>query len=213
MSNTAFAIEALHASGLESSDAAYKRAMSFMQRCQMDDRFNDSAFAKGVITRWLHLCDQRVQQDNPGGGQSFAGEISESLSGPPGTIATFSLKKDNDGKPSLKRECDCRVAKRHLLHRRKAASGTCNGLTDAFAGASSDGNSSFDVTVRGMTDPTTLKAAVTEAIKDHLAESSKVETRARERSAEKHTCAYGTARLRGFEELPLCRAFARKMSV
>ncbi len=200
LSNTAFAIEALHASGLESSDAAYKRAQSFLQRCQMDDRFNDSAFAKGSAQGGF-IYATSVNKDNPGGGQSFAGEISESLSGPPGTIATFSLNKDKDGKPSLKK-----TAIADLLSKAFAASPESS-IKDHAAelqvllGASSDGVSSFDITVRsGMTDPDLLKAAVTEAMKDQLAESSKVETLTVSAwRGESHLRAYGTMSYAGLK--------------
>lgn len=200
MSNTAFALEALHASGLESSDAAYKRAMSFMQRCQMDERFNDSAFAKGS-SQGGFIYATSVNKDNPGGGQSFAGEICESLSGPPGTIATFSLKKDKDGKPSLKKSAIV-----DLLSAAFAASAD-TGIKEhamefqVLLGASSDGTSSFDITVRsGVTDPALLSASVSQAMKDHLGESSKVE--AREVSSwrgESHLRAYGTMSYAGLK--------------
>ncbi len=45
LSNTQMMLEALHASGLPSSDPVYKRALVFIQRCQMCSETNDQPFA------------------------------------------------------------------------------------------------------------------------------------------------------------------------
>ncbi len=200
LSNTAFAIEAFHASGLESSDVAYKRALSFLQRCQMDDRFNDSAFAKSS-SQGGFIYATSVNKDNPGGGQSFAGEISESQSGPPGATATLTLKKDKDGKPSL-----TKATVAELLTAAFAASTDPKVKEHAtelqvLLGASSDGASSFDITVRsGIKDPETLKAAIATALQDHIAESTSVEVRTLSSwRGESHLRAYGTMSYAGLK--------------
>ena len=41
-------IEALHASGLPEDDPAYKRALKFIERCQMSGNTNDQPFARGA---------------------------------------------------------------------------------------------------------------------------------------------------------------------
>jgi squalene-hopene/tetraprenyl-beta-curcumene cyclase len=47
LSNTQMMVEALHDSGLPQDDPAYKKALVFIQRCQMLGETNDQAFAKG----------------------------------------------------------------------------------------------------------------------------------------------------------------------
>jgi squalene-hopene/tetraprenyl-beta-curcumene cyclase len=48
LSNTQLMIEALHDSGLQPDDAAYRKAMVFISRCQMLGAFNDQPFAAGA---------------------------------------------------------------------------------------------------------------------------------------------------------------------
>ena len=47
LSNTQMMLEALHDSGLSKDDPAYKKALVFIQRCQMLGEYNDQDFAKG----------------------------------------------------------------------------------------------------------------------------------------------------------------------
>jgi squalene-hopene/tetraprenyl-beta-curcumene cyclase len=47
LSNTQLMLEALHQSGLAADDPAYKKAMKFVERCQMMGETNDQKFAKG----------------------------------------------------------------------------------------------------------------------------------------------------------------------
>jgi squalene-hopene/tetraprenyl-beta-curcumene cyclase len=47
LSNTQMMLEALHDSGLPKDDPTYKKALIFIQRCQMLGEHNDQAFAKG----------------------------------------------------------------------------------------------------------------------------------------------------------------------
>lgn len=47
ISNTSFAIQALHDSELSREDPAFKRALVFLQRLQMDGKVNDQPYAKG----------------------------------------------------------------------------------------------------------------------------------------------------------------------
>jgi squalene-hopene/tetraprenyl-beta-curcumene cyclase len=48
LSNTQMMLEALHDSGLSQDDPAYKKALVFIQRCQMLGETNDQAFARGA---------------------------------------------------------------------------------------------------------------------------------------------------------------------
>jgi len=49
LSNTHLMVEALHESGLSKDDPAYKKAMVFIQRCQMLGDTNDQAFARESV--------------------------------------------------------------------------------------------------------------------------------------------------------------------
>lgn len=119
LSNSAWVMEALHDSGLPESDPAYQRAVVFLQRCQMLERaggevVNDAAYAKGS-NQGGFIYATSVNKDNIGIGQSFAGEIVESLSGPPGLVAYVTLAaKGADGKQvTLAREAiKTRIAER-----------------------------------------------------------------------------------------------------
>ncbi len=48
LSNTQMMVEALHASGLPKDDPAYRKALRFISRCQMQSQSNDMSFARGV---------------------------------------------------------------------------------------------------------------------------------------------------------------------
>jgi len=48
LSNTQVMIEALKESGLPASDPTYKKALKFIERCQMSSGTNDQAFARGA---------------------------------------------------------------------------------------------------------------------------------------------------------------------
>ncbi|CAG0952789.1 hypothetical protein PHYC_00292 [Phycisphaerales bacterium] len=111
LSNSAFIIEALRESGVSESDAAFQRALVFLQRCQMIEKgsdgkiINGEPYAKGS-TQGGFIYSTSENKDKPGSGQSFAGEVAESLSGPAGLAARVTLKaKGADGKPvTLTRE-------------------------------------------------------------------------------------------------------------
>ncbi len=103
LSNTAFALEALHAAGVEPSDPAFQRALVFLQRVQMQEaaagqKVNDMPYAAGS-TQGGFIYATGVNMDRAGVGESFAGETFESLSEGPGTQATITLKSGSDGKP------------------------------------------------------------------------------------------------------------------
>ena len=48
LSNTQLMLEALKQSGLPSSDPTYKKALKFIERCQMLSQTNDQPFARGA---------------------------------------------------------------------------------------------------------------------------------------------------------------------
>jgi hypothetical protein len=103
LSNTSFALEALHAAGVPEDDPVFKRALVFLQRCQMLETaggktVNDMAYANGSIQGGF-IYATAVNKESGGVGQSFAGEIAESLSGMAGSATTIRLAgKDKEGK-------------------------------------------------------------------------------------------------------------------
>lgn len=84
LSNTAFALEALHAAGVDPKDEAFTRALLFLQRCQMMEKspagqvINESAYAKGSRQGGF-IYATSVNKDEVGVGQSFAGMMDETL--------------------------------------------------------------------------------------------------------------------------------------
>ncbi len=84
ISNTGFAIEAMHNAGIDGDDPAMQRAVKFLERIQMVERYegmpiNDMPYAKGS-TQGGFIYATSVNKDEQGVGQSFAGEIEETLS-------------------------------------------------------------------------------------------------------------------------------------
>ncbi len=81
LSNTAFAIEALRVSGVESSDAVFQRALVFLERCQMHHSVNKMDYAQGSMQGGF-IYSTSENKDNVGVGQSFAKNsmIEETLS-------------------------------------------------------------------------------------------------------------------------------------
>lgn len=78
MSNTAFALQGLHDSGVASDDPAFQRALIFLQRLQMDGKVNDQAYAKGSKQGGFVYAPGETAQ-TMGQGNSWAGMIEESL--------------------------------------------------------------------------------------------------------------------------------------
>lgn len=67
LSNLQIMLDALHDSGLPAEDPAYKKALAFVQRCQMLGEYNDQTFAKGST-------DGGFIYTAANGGESKAGE-------------------------------------------------------------------------------------------------------------------------------------------
>lgn len=86
LSNTNVMLDALHDSGLDPNDPAYKKALIFIQRCQMLTEFNDQDYAKGATNGGFiyapanggeskagtHLVDGK-EQLRPYGSMTYAG--------------------------------------------------------------------------------------------------------------------------------------------
>lgn len=79
ISNLQFALQAMQDAGVPGDDPFVQRAMVFLQRVQMDGRFNDQAYAQGSRQGGF-IYATAENADTIGQGQSFAGTIEETLS-------------------------------------------------------------------------------------------------------------------------------------
>ena len=78
LSNLAFMVEALHDSGYPVESEAYRRAVVFLERVQMDARFNTMPYAAGSRQGgFIYATSENAA--SPGSGQSMAGTIEETL--------------------------------------------------------------------------------------------------------------------------------------
>lgn len=84
LSNTAFALEALHTAGVDPADPAFQRALVFLQRCQMLDKapggmsVNDMPYAAGSRQGGF-IYSTSPDKDSLGKGISYAQTIDETL--------------------------------------------------------------------------------------------------------------------------------------
>ncbi len=79
LSNTQWAVDAMHDAGVPSDDPVFARVLTFVSRCQMADEVNDMPYADGSGQGGF-IYATSVNAQTVGQGQSFAGEIEETLS-------------------------------------------------------------------------------------------------------------------------------------
>lgn len=141
-SNLNFFLQAMADSGLSEKDESVQRALVFLKRTQMLGTSNDMPYAKGS-TQGGFIYSTSAGKDNIGKGQSYGGEIAETLSGPSGTAAMIVLKGGADGKPRvLKRdEIKDRVAKAMGASTDKAVADAAESIL-VLLGPTSNGESS-----------------------------------------------------------------------
>jgi len=75
-SNLGMMLQAMHDSGLSSDDDAYKQAVVFLQRTQMDDRVNDMPYAQGSRQGGF-IYSTGPDANRKGEGETKAGSIEE----------------------------------------------------------------------------------------------------------------------------------------
>jgi len=89
LSNTAFFVEALHAAGVDGTDPAMKRAVTFLQRVQMLESTQSVDGVKAAVNDQAYAIGSRQggfiyatgeNKSSPAVGQSFAGLSDETLS-------------------------------------------------------------------------------------------------------------------------------------
>lgn len=78
LSNTQWALDALHAAGVPKDDPAFQRAMVFLQRCQMVDAVNDQSYADGSKQGGF-IYSTSENKDKVGSGQTNGGMIEETM--------------------------------------------------------------------------------------------------------------------------------------
>jgi squalene-hopene/tetraprenyl-beta-curcumene cyclase len=78
LSNLSFMLQALHDSGYEPESPPFQRALVFLQRLQMDDRFNDMPYAR-ASTQGGFVYATGPEADQTDEGESMAGIIEETL--------------------------------------------------------------------------------------------------------------------------------------
>lgn len=101
-SNLAMFIQAMADAGVPADDPAVQRALVFLQRTQMLDAASDMPYADGS-SQGGFIYSTSVNAQRVGEGQSFAGEIEESASGPPGTVASVRVERRQAGPPEMPR--------------------------------------------------------------------------------------------------------------
>lgn len=78
LSNLSFMLQALHDSGYDAESPPFQRALVFLERVQMDERFNDMPYARGA-TDGGFIYATGPEADQLDVGQSQAGTIEETL--------------------------------------------------------------------------------------------------------------------------------------
>jgi len=205
LSNSAFIIEALRVSGVPESDPAFQRALVFLQRTQMMEMglegtsINDMPYAKRSMQGGF-IYSTSEDKDHVGVGQSFAGEMVESLSGPPGTSAQVVLKNGEDGKPlMLTRE---QIRERLKAQAEKASdSEAANAIGFAVIvfgpGSTSENANRFEVRT-SLTRTAALEAVVNGAFADVTTQPAIV-TPVRQWQGESRLRSYGSMTYSGFK--------------
>jgi hypothetical protein len=173
LSNSQWAIAALRDAGVPDDDPAFQRALVFLQRMQMQHvvqdemgdpkAVNEMPYAQ-ASTQGGFVYATSVNRDRVGEGQSFAGEIAESLSGPPGSSAVVRLAPGTDGKARLLSKADVEAA----LAAAWAELPEVKGVESppgymVLLRATPDGRSGEALEVRGGLPPRRLAAVVREA--------------------------------------------------
>lgn len=208
LSNSAFAIEALHAAGVSESDPVFKRALVFLKRCQMvekigDTQVNDMPYAKGS-TQGGFIYATAVNKDSGGIGQSAAGEIAESLSGTAGSATTVTLsQKGKDNKPvTLARKTIEERVQKAINDSIELSRGIVPTEFIVVLGPTGDGASANSFTIRSN-GPTSLMAELAKRVFEaELADSGNVTTESVDnwRARIEHR-AYGSMSYAGYKSM------------
>jgi hypothetical protein len=178
LSNTSFALEALHAAGVAESDPVFERALVFLNRCQMLEQaggtpVNDMPYARGSEQGGF-IYATAINRESGGVGQSFAGEIVESLSGISGSATTIRLAgKDKEGKPvALERDVIRQRVQAAINREIDLSRGIVPTEFMVVLGPTSDGKSASEFVVRSNASAGRMAEVLREAFKPELGEGS-----------------------------------------
>lgn len=168
MSNTTFAVEAMHAMNLPDNDPAYERVLTFLQRCQMQEKaggvdVNDLAYAKSSRQGGF-IYSTSVNKDRVGIGQSPAGEIAESLDSRSGASAQVRLKQVDGTALTLTRDEVAARIKRIWDREPDLSRGIIAQEYQVLLGPTSDGAIASSFEIRASIPPARLASVLTEAL-------------------------------------------------
>ncbi len=163
-SNLNFFMQAMQDSGLSDQDPAVKRALVFLGRTQMLGTTNDLDFAKGS-TQGGFIYANASGKDSAGQGQSYGGEIAESLSGPPGVIAQVTLLPGADGKPRTIKKIDAIARVRKALAESEDTKSAADSAMVLIGPGTGDASEQFEVRTP-LTDIKPLRRVLSKAFED-----------------------------------------------
>lgn len=168
LSNLAFFMQAMADSGLSERDESVQRALVFLKRTQMLGSTNDMPYAAGS-TQGGFIYSTSSGKDGVGKGQSYGGEIAESLSGPPGTVAVVVLNPGVDGKrPTLNRDDVKARVQKAMTQSSDTAVAQAAALIVVLPGPSTNGESASEFEIRtSVPDPGILQSVVGAAFDEH----------------------------------------------
>lgn len=171
MSNTSFAIEAMHAMNLPDTDPAFQRALVFLQRCQMLETaggtpVNDMPYAAGSAQGGF-IYSTSPSKDNVGTGISYGGQITESLDGRAGSSAQVRLKQV-DGKLKTMKPDEVSAKIRKIWDREPDLSRGIIAEEYLVLLGSGDGGTSGRFEVRSTLNPARLTQVLTQALAEDI---------------------------------------------
>jgi squalene-hopene/tetraprenyl-beta-curcumene cyclase len=147
LSNLGFMLAGLHDSGVSPDDPAFQRALVFLSRVQMNDATNDMPYADGS-SQGGFIYATSINKDSLGTGQSFAGEVAESLTGGAGTVTIVKIGNDKDAKPKLLPRTPLEAALREAVAKANpTAAAMLPAGHFALLGPTADGESSNEFTI------------------------------------------------------------------
>lgn len=204
MSNTTFAVEAMHAMNLPDNDPAYERVITFLQRCQMQEKaggvdVNDLAYAKGSRQGGF-IYSTSVNKDKVGIGQSPAGEIAESLDSRSGASAQVRLKQVDGKALTLTRDEVAARIKRIWDREPDLSRGIIAQEYQVLLGPTSDGVVASSFEVRASIAPDRLASVLAEALATEIDGAAAVTAKAEQhwQGLVRHR-AYGTMTYAGLK--------------
>jgi hypothetical protein len=196
-------MQAMADSGLSERDESVQRALVFLKRTQMLGSTNDMPYAADS-TQGGFIYSTSTGKDGVGKGQSYGGEIAESLSGPPGTVVQISLSPTADGKArTLKRdEVKARVQKVMEASPTKAVSQAAASII-VLVGPTGNGESASQFEVRTQVKtPEALEPVVALAFDEEGKPTAKVvATAVQAWQGVSRLRAYGSMSYAGFKSL------------